>query len=316
VEALPVPADSFFKLEQTTIVINDASAAQVATFMLDFLRGEVGGLITKVNPTKLTIKADICLDNLNFELKVRIYRSSCAQHVVEMQRRSGDSIAFHHLYRWTSQRFSSCSHRLGLGEAIESHHSTEPHVELEGSIDTEGTLEPLLDLASSANPQLQVEAAQGLLLAAADTNLALQLCAPQAFTVIQNLLQIVCFSIAEPLARVMCCLAVMPEAKYNFTNHHLLQSMIQKIWAPTTGQNTSCQFAQIVCQVVTHYVAELSIETSQKLASALTQKLSGEAPETAADAASTQSLQTICYLQDSLQVLSLSRPLQMAQACC
>merc|ERR1711924_310410 len=78
------------------------------------------------------------------------------------------------------------------------------------------------------NPQLQAEAVQSLSCAAKDRNMALQMCTPQVFVVFRNLLQILCFSIAEPLTRLLCCLALHPASQDSFLllpRGQLLQSL-------------------------------------------------------------------------------------------
>lgn len=308
-EAMQVPDDSFFQLERTTIVVNGASAAQIGNCMLDFLATDAGASISKVNATKFTIKAVVSIDGLTCMTKIRVYRQAVGQHAVEMQRRSGDSIAFSSLYGWAFQHFNSCMN--GAGQAVEADSQPPTFASApEQTLGAEASVAPLLDLAKSSNEQLQAEAAQGLLQAAADANLVLQICTPQAFAVLRNLLQVACFSIAEPLARVLCCLAALSAAQDNFIDQQLLHPMVGKVWTRTTGQLASEQLARAVCHTISRRVAELSRETSQELTFALTEKLRGGAPDSIIAVSSPQNLATAHYLQESLERLRLFTPLQ------
>jgi hypothetical protein len=304
-----VPDDSFLQLGQTTIVVNDASAAHIGNCMLDFFAVEAAGFISKVNPTKFTIKAEVCVDGLSCETKVRIYRKADGQHIVEMQRRSGDSIAFHHLYRWASQHTNSLNSSYAVqsdanGAAVKPpQFAGVPSEPLD--VEPEASLAPLLDLASSGNIQLQAEAVQELLRAAQDVHVAVQLCTPHAFMVFQSLLQLVCFSVAEPLARLLCCLATLPETEAYFTDRLLLQTMIEKAGACAPGQLVAEQLAKAVCHTITGHARELSPGANRELTVALTEKLRDGAPAYPVHGVSTQSLATVHYLQESLHTLNM-----------
>lgn len=313
-EAFPVPADTLFQLEQTTVLVNDSSAAQIGNHMLDFLGSEIAGLVTKVNRIKFTIKAKVYLDGLSCEAKVRIYRKAPDQHIVEMQRRSGDSIAFNRLFQLASQQLTACINSPGMGLAMQPDHDKGPEANLATfctapaqfmDAGIEATIAPILDLAEIPNPELQVEAMQALLHAAQDVNLVVQLCTPQAFLLFRNLLQLVCFSVAEPLAHLLCCLALLPEAENQFADQQFLQIMIEKVWGCATGHVASEQLARAVCHTITQHAAELSPKANRELTRALSEKLRDAAPGAAVHAWSPRDTTTINYLEESLQTLRL-----------
>lgn len=93
-EALPIPDDKIYRLEASTFMVRSQSAAQLGNRVIDFLEADAAGLITKVNHEKYTIKAEIFVDGSFCEVKVRVYNVSIGQYAVEMQRQSGDGIAF------------------------------------------------------------------------------------------------------------------------------------------------------------------------------------------------------------------------------
>lgn len=278
--------------------------------MLDLFQTETGCFVTKVNSKKFTIKVECCAGGLNCLVKIRIYSQRMGRHQVEVQRRSGDSLAFHHFYRLTSDHLNA---HASLDDGVESDRADEEQLQppkflgapLQGlDIASETSVAPLLDLIeSSDNLQVQAEVVESLLQAAQQDHLAIQLCTPQAFLVFQNLLQLVCFSVVEPLSRLLCGLVLLPEAERNFADHGLLQNMIEKVWSDAAGQSTSKQLAQTVHCAITQHSSDLSLQASWSLRLALTEKLRDAASDFEADASSTQNLATVHYLQESLQML-------------
>lgn len=312
-EAPQVPEDYFFQLEHTNIAVSSGSSAHIGNRVIDFLCTEAISLITKVNCTKFTIKAEVCLNGLSCEVKFRIFKSIFGGHTVEMQRRGGDSIAFHRLYQWASQNLDS--------DASSRHLVVEPQLASVplpvNVIDAggEGSIAPLLDLVgNSGNAQLQAEGVQGLLDTSRDAQAALQLCSTQAFVMLHDLLQLACFSIAAPLSQLLCRLASLPEAKHAFIDQQVLRPMIDEIWATALGHYVSEQLAQAVCCAIGQNFAELSLSNTCELNFALREKLSSGASESTVDATNTRNLQTAHHLQETLQMLSLVSPLHSDQA--
>jgi hypothetical protein len=306
-EAMPVPEDEFFQLEQTRIVVSGMSAADVGNRMINFLGSEASGLISKVNRKKFTIKAEVCLHGLTCETKVRVYRHAFMQYIVEMQRRSGDTIAFHNLYKWAADRLSP--NNLDVASASEAARPAPapvPEVQHLQTAEEEDLLRPLFDLAeSSGNRRLQAEAVQGLLQAASDVDLLVQMSTPQAFLIYKNLLQLVSYSVLEPLARLLCCLAAVPQAQPQFLDEQLLSAIVDRTFCESTAQATSSEMAQAVSRILTSHAAEVPAKAAQQLQATLTEKLNNGSAD----------LPTVCYLQQSLQALMHVSPSRNAQAC-
>jgi len=299
-EASEVPQDTFFQLEQTLIKVDGGLASQIGNRVIDLLGAKGVGSISKVNRVKFTINAEICLDGLSCLIKVRIYRQSSGTYLVEMQRRSGDSIAFHRVHRWAS-------HDLNSGADLELP-TFDSCPEQAQHVFADASIAPLLDLAQTGNAQLQAEAVQGLLQAATNVHLALQLCSPQAFALFRGLLEVVCFSVAEPLARMLCCLASLPEARNMFTDPDFLQTMIEKVPATGMGHPGSQFLAEALHHGITQHAAELSLEATRQVSMVLTQKMLDLAPECHRE--------TAFHLQESRERLTLVMPPQNEPAWC
>jgi hypothetical protein len=194
---------------------------------MEFLRSEVVSSVTKVNHVKFTIKADVCLDNLFCSVKMRVYKIDLGQYKVELQRRSGDSIAVSRLHSMMSKYLKSATPVNQASLLQQSHDSTgfdsnqgrPANIDAENSTlplplagDSKLDLAPLLYLASdSQDVALQAEGVSALAQAAQDSAAA-QLCTPEVFALLQRLAQVVNFSIAESLFRITCSLAVLPQA--------------------------------------------------------------------------------------------------------
>lgn len=99
-----VPEDSFFELEVTTFSVSRTSFART---MHDRLNGSLlCSSVTKVNPEKCTITACVFVDGLTCSIKIRCYQNHVEaasvgeeSWMVEVQRRSGDCLAFTKAYR-------------------------------------------------------------------------------------------------------------------------------------------------------------------------------------------------------------------------
>jgi len=275
--------------------------------MIDFLGLEAAALITKVNRNKFTIKAETCINGLSCLTKVRIYKLAVGEYTVEMQRRTGDSIAFQQLYQKASAYLQA---PLSCGNAGDAVASSSMSARCGGS---EVSVAPLLDLATSGCMELEAEAAQALEQAAVDANVLVQLCTPHAFIAFRNLLQLACFSIADPLARILQCLATLPEAREGLADEELLRAMIESIGAPTTGHQGSERLAQAVHSSIGQHWESSSYLASGAVMCALAEKSSEYS--CALLGASASDASTARYLEDSLQTLREMTHSQNAMAC-
>jgi hypothetical protein len=106
-----MPKDNFFRVGETTILVQSVCAEDLQNRLLGLLADDASGVLLKVNRSKFTIKAQISIDGFSCVAKVYIYKKeegwpSSGQYVVDIQRRSGDSLVFRRLYRWVSQKFA------------------------------------------------------------------------------------------------------------------------------------------------------------------------------------------------------------------
>jgi hypothetical protein len=146
---------------------------------------------------------------------------------------------------------------------------------------------------------------QGLLQAASDVDLLVEMSTPQAFLICNNLLQLVSYSVLEPLARLLCCLAAVPQAQPQFLDEQLLSAIVGPAFCDSTAQATSSEMAQAVSRILTSHAAEVPAKAAQQLQATLTEKLNNGSAD----------LPTVCYLQQSLQALMHVSPSRNAQAC-
>jgi len=163
---LDIPSDPFFELEETTVFLSLESITpeHIGNQILNlfhFFSAE----IVKVDLQKFTIRAKAFVSDAISEVKVRMYRHStgCA---VEFQKCSGDGFAFAALYRIIASSLNSFARGASDGCADWSSDGPTfiptlavPTHDMQGA---EGTLlQPLIDMASSGLPSLQLEAALG-----------------------------------------------------------------------------------------------------------------------------------------------------------
>lgn len=85
-------------LSPTMLCINRSSPINVGNGLIELLEATTGTRVCKVNRKKFTVKASIFWDNLECEIKMRIYHREEAC-TVEFQRYSGDSLTFCRFYR-------------------------------------------------------------------------------------------------------------------------------------------------------------------------------------------------------------------------
>jgi hypothetical protein len=307
-EATPIPNDGYFQLEVTTIDVVNSSAVEIGNHIIDFLHGASSTLITKVNQHKFTIKAEVCIDDLSCVTKIRIYKRSADAYAVEMQRRSGDSVAFQKLYNNAAAYLASPLTYHGTFS------DASPAPEFERSHPSEKSLAPLLDLASSDCMHLQAEAAQSLGLALIDANMLAELCMPHVVVAFRALLQLACFSIIRPLAGVLQCLATVPEAQAVLADQDVLQGMILNIWATTTGPEASKMLAQIANRSINRIGKMLPEPAQSTLTCALSKQLS-HYYHSSLDQLCIVEDSTVYHMKDSLELLGGTFPSPNAMMC-
>jgi hypothetical protein len=217
-DAPTLPVDELFQLERTTIPVQGMSAAQTANSVMNFVNDSAASVIIKVNQRKFTIKAEIIVDRLLWEVKARVYRQASRQYCVEVQRRSGDAFAFNRWYQCLFQHMNLCIDGMDSKLASASAMCSGEGIFLEtpswDGADLETSVDPLLTIVESSNDRkLQSEAVLALAQAAQSIEIAAQLCSLQVVSLLHSLTEVVCFSIMEPLSRLASCLATLPQAK-------------------------------------------------------------------------------------------------------
>jgi len=186
-------------LGSTVLHVVDSSPVAAGNRLLAFLNREVAAHVDKVNATKFTLRATICQDGLWCEVKIRIYQMDQGS-LVELQRYSGDSIAFHRLYRQASEYL--------LGTSASGTTWSPPETSQMLALSSDRDITPLLDMAHSfrEDVELLAEVASALSGMAADPVVADQLRKPCACAVLQLLRQVEDFRVAFPLSQMLAAI--------------------------------------------------------------------------------------------------------------
>eukprot|EP00419_Tripos_fusus_P047331 CAMPEP_0172835964 /NCGR_PEP_ID=MMETSP1075-20121228/26151_1 /TAXON_ID=2916 /ORGANISM="Ceratium fusus, Strain PA161109" /LENGTH=244 /DNA_ID=CAMNT_0013679113 /DNA_START=27 /DNA_END=762 /DNA_ORIENTATION=- len=93
-----LPTDPRFRLEPTTLLIRGVDACDLWRCLVLFFRTLAAATVTKVNPMKHSISADVQLDILECSLKVRTYAGKKGMFAVEVQRRRGNGLCFSRIF--------------------------------------------------------------------------------------------------------------------------------------------------------------------------------------------------------------------------
>jgi len=218
---LPCPA------AVTSVALEDASPADVATFVHSFLTTTVCAVVTKVRPEKFAMKAeafhDIANCPLSCTIKARVFRAQgrpCEKPglVVEFQRRAGDAIAFHSVFSLARQsllrRFASAETRQAGRKALAERPAERPAEDrafLAGAMQAgAGDLQPLMDMLVGPSSTAQAEAVAALVaFASANAAGACAICTLLADLqgVVQTLLGSDHLKVSYPAARLVSTLA-------------------------------------------------------------------------------------------------------------
>jgi hypothetical protein len=207
-----LPLDPDFRLECTTIIIENSPPEQVGNGLLALLKQRAGASISKVSRKKFSVKAYVHVGGLSCDVKVRVYSQEVG-FAVEFQRRSGDALALQGLFRLASEELDFYSRAA----PFEQHAFVDAHgpaqVQMVGQVGSsnkrEISIAPLLDMARScaSDLSLQAEVAEALAHYASDANVAWQLSTPDALEVRENLTGIAHVSVAHPMRRLSAALA-------------------------------------------------------------------------------------------------------------
>lgn len=187
-------------LELTTVHLKECSPITVGNKLLAILREEIDAQVKKVNWERFTIGADVVLEGLACAIKARIYQQDNST-ILEFNRRSGDTVAFHKFYRKVSGHLQghSCDHiAWDTASPQEVSHMT--------PLPPNEAIAPLLDMvAASQHVALLAEVALALSVVARDPTVAAQLRMPCALSALQQLQQVSDFSVAFPTSQMLAC---------------------------------------------------------------------------------------------------------------
>jgi len=195
------------------------------TFMLHGMPSSKTSEVTKITRAKFAVKLEVFDDGMPCSMKVRMYQLQSGDHVVEFQRRSGDSTTFQRVYQ------QACSKLEPRSARTETLADATPAQESPTCWSSPAELSPLIDMLSFSDaPKLQAEAATGLAsLASGDQILAVVACSALLFDLLANLLQLDCIDVAYPVSCLLSSLADCAPAKALLASSGLLPAMQEQM---------------------------------------------------------------------------------------
>jgi len=186
-------------LESTSLQLSNHSPIAAGNDLLSFLRNEIDAKVNKVSKNKFTLRAEVFVGGLWCSIKVRIYEDGGGS-IMEIQRRSGDSISFFSLYRQVSEHFLGSS-------SLQTVSSSPLKVPDIPSFPANQGIAPLLDMADSCgDTNVLAEVASTLNAMAADPAVAAELRMPRAIAVLEQLSQVSDFRVSFPTSQLLSCM--------------------------------------------------------------------------------------------------------------
>jgi len=277
-----LPSDPLFALEPTTIHIDLAGAfspQDVGNDLLDFLRGQVAAFVLKVSATSLSVKTLVVIDTQSCTIKAKIFdKGDGGGYALELQKRSGDGVAFRSVYEKASAFFMSRPYSAALGS---TRYSAAPVPETsrtacvpcgkDGSV-TEHEIRPLLDMAAFTEiPYLQAESAASLASLLLQDPMATALfCTKVAIASIHQLLEASRLDVAYPTARLLMQLARSSLSAFWFGSEAgLLLRIVEKVRCQRTCTPVKTELAQVVRIAVDRCASELTAPARSGMQKAL-----------------------------------------------
>jgi len=226
---LQTPTDPFFTFEITTLFVLCDRPASLMNCLLEFLTTEVVASISKVNPIKFCIKADVFIDHVMCTLKARGYQQEPGKVALEIQRRSGDAIAFAGIYQRASKHLqNNFAITAGMPQDSVGLLASPPPLLPQGKVDLMDYA-PLLDMARQSHlPDLQAESAATLASLTADPTVVDALCSePGPIQDIAKLLDTDRLDIALPAGTLVSNLAQSRNGMEHFDG--MLEKLLEKV---------------------------------------------------------------------------------------
>jgi hypothetical protein len=215
-----VPVDPQFKLMATTFICR-SSPAECMNCLLDFFERETLADVTKVCKAKFAVKVDVFDRGTACSLKFRMYKQQSGELVVEFQRRSGDTIAFHHIIRQACLKSDLTGTKAPADVTPMSNQSKGSKLIAECA--------PLVEMLSLVDaPQLQAEAAASLANVASQ-DLIVDDSVSQLLKNLNDLLQIDRIDVAYPTACLLSALADCAGARTVLVDSGLVSAMEEQI---------------------------------------------------------------------------------------
>lgn len=155
-------------------------------------------------------------------LKFRMYKQRSGELVVEFQRRSGDTVAFHSILEQACSK--SESHLTCTKPPV---NATQPSDQPEGSVIAQCT--PLVEMLCFVDaPQMQAEAAASLANVASQDQIV-DVCSAPLLNTIKNLLQIDRIDVAYPTACLLSTFAECASVRTLLEDSGLISAMEEQI---------------------------------------------------------------------------------------
>eukprot|EP00928_Gymnodinium_smaydae_P073325 TRINITY_DN56545_c0_g1_i1.p1 TRINITY_DN56545_c0_g1~~TRINITY_DN56545_c0_g1_i1.p1 ORF type:complete len:421 (-),score=101.38 TRINITY_DN56545_c0_g1_i1:148-1410(-) len=235
-QAPAVPSDPLSAPDaSTSLQLPWLEPAVAGNRLLATLRAQHGVQVVKIRPQKFTLKANACLSGGgSCGLKVFVYAArdrgnampdslapAATGAVVELQRRSGDALAFHAVFELCSRALAESDRSLDAACNLEdclwkapplpavpqeasAPDMVSPPLAAVAMAQTEGAGD---SARTEADRDLEDVAGAVLALAEWEEEAIAQLCLPEARTGIERLLLAESFRVAYPAARALACLA-------------------------------------------------------------------------------------------------------------
>jgi len=191
--------------------------------LLDFFQRETIAEVTKVCIAKFAVKVNVFdKGSMVCSLKFRMYKQRSGEVVVEFQRRSGDTVAFHNILQ------QACSKSELQQTCAKSPVNVTPLLDQpEGSVIAECA--PLVEMLSLVDaPQMQAEAAASLANVARQDKI-MDLCSAPLLNSLNDLLQIDSIDVAYPTACLLSALADCASARALLVGSGLISAIEDQI---------------------------------------------------------------------------------------
>mmetsp|Transcript_22434 Transcript_22434/g.46516 ORF Transcript_22434/g.46516 Transcript_22434/m.46516 type:complete len:452 (+) Transcript_22434:34-1389(+) len=257
--APPITTDPCYGFSACTLRVLSSSPANLGNHIVDFLETQVTSSITKLNPTKFTIKADVFIDGAACTLKIRLSSTGCGTVVAEFLRRKGSCLCFGAAYR---QAGDYLRRLLVVTSGPEVSDECRPPWRSQ-KVDA-AEIAPLLDMAGSADlPGLQAESAAALVEQVQDDEVAGSLCTSLAFEHFKSLLKADETDVAHPTAQMLSHLSLRAEAMPRFADEELLSIITTKVQSEVTSSLVQQELAQVLSNTLSGHAAALSARVTK-----------------------------------------------------